>query len=136
MLLVCTGLEELPSASRPGSFLLLAHAVREARPNGEADPEGASAWRESKKRTKENGLPRRSETATGCGTGIFRLVIPDSVGKRRTSCASPFGSGSAVGFQTSSPFPFDTLRGVFQQNAFVGQLFSDRIGAGEIAGGL
>jgi hypothetical protein len=85
--------DKLPSAARPGSFLLLAHEVREVRPNGEAGPEGASAWRESKQRTKEKGLPRRSETAIGLDKGIFPLIIHDSVGKRCTSCASPIGSG-------------------------------------------
>jgi len=75
------GLEKLPSAARTGSLLLLAHEAREARPNGEAGPEGASAWRESKKRTKEKGLPRRSKPVIGSVAGIFRLAIHGSVEK-------------------------------------------------------
>ena len=68
-----------------GSFLLLAHEAREARPNGEAGPEGASAWRESKKRTKEKGLPRRSTSAKPIRPGCSDSPILGSVGTRRTS---------------------------------------------------
>jgi hypothetical protein len=58
-------LKGVPSAARPGSFLLLAQ----------------------KKRTKEKGLPRQGEPVIGSVAGIFRLAIHGSVGKRRASCA-------------------------------------------------
>ena len=46
--------------------------------------------------TKEKGSPRRGSHLACQYARIFRLAIHGSVGKRRTSCAPPFGSTNDV----------------------------------------
>ena len=85
--------QQLSPAARASSFLLLGPLrAQERTRTAKLAPQGRAPWMARVKETNQRKGPSRTElTPEASAAGIFRLGIHASVGKRRTSCAPPFG---------------------------------------------